>query len=238
MEVTQTILDKIKKLKALMDGAAKIHSIGESEAAAFKMSELLTKYNLSLLDVEQSGDDPDSSAVEIERSPTLNTRSTYGSLWKQRLLYVLADHYFCRMIGIAGSGGKVFLLGTFVNAAITGDLYKSLQSTYLHAAKTSYKQRKTRLKGGQLTQKYERKYITSYLLGCTAGLKKKLDDVKLQECTAVAICHNGHIDRYISNNMKLREAPARTKKVETVNSAYGEGYRKGRNTELQRTLNL
>jgi hypothetical protein len=239
MEVTQSILDKIKKLKALMDGAAKINSVGESEAAALKLNELLTKYNLSLLDVEQSGDDPAPSAVEIERSPAVNVRSPYGALWKQCLLFVLAGHYFCRMIGVAGSGGKVLLLGTAVNTATAIDLYNTLQSVYLHAAKTAYGQNKPYLKGGQLTKRFEHEYIVSYLLGCTHGLRTKLDDARSRECTAVAICHNRHIDRYIAEKMKIKPASTELKPKTTVSpAAYSNGYRKGRNTELQKSLDF
>jgi hypothetical protein len=113
-------------------------------------------------------------------------------------------------------------------------LFGTLQSVYLYSAKASYEQIKPQLKGGQRTQGYARKYIASYLLGCPIGLDVKLEEIKDRECTAVAICHKGLIDKYISYHLKIKSAPAR--KVEMNNSAYMKGYIRGLKSELQKTI--
>ena len=50
----QTIIDKIKKLIALRDGAQGIGSEGEANAAAAAIQRLLTQYNLEMAEVYQS----------------------------------------------------------------------------------------------------------------------------------------------------------------------------------------
>jgi hypothetical protein len=52
------------------------------------------------------------------------------------------------------------------------DLFNTLQSVYLRNGKERYDQDKKHFKGGRLTEKYKRKYITSYLLGCSIGLSR------------------------------------------------------------------
>lgn len=226
----EAILNKIKKLKALSESAAKINSIAESEAAILAMNKLLTKYNLSLLDL---GDTEDNNpSVEIEYSPMISVQNPYGRQWKERLLMTLCMYNYCKLIA---SGHKVFLLGTYVNTTTVIDLFNSIQSVYLHNAKELYNNARKDFRGGRLTEKYKRQYITSYLLGCSIGLSVKLNDAKSQECTAVAIRHDELIQEYIDKNLKVKSKPLKETKVN--DSAYIKGFYDGRKTPLQKTIN-
>ena len=51
-EVPDKIVEKLKKLMRLQEGAKKIGSEGEANAAAAAISRLLTQYNLSLMDID------------------------------------------------------------------------------------------------------------------------------------------------------------------------------------------
>ncbi len=135
MEAPQKILDKIKKLKALSEGAAQINSIPESEAAALLMNNLLTKYNLSLMDI----DDTDNSkpSIEIKRSDLISVQNPYGRLWKERLLMTLCMYNYCKVIACSY---KVFVLGTKVNTTAVIDFFNTLQSVYLDNGKERYDQ--------------------------------------------------------------------------------------------------
>jgi hypothetical protein len=231
MEASQKILDKIKKLKALSEGAAQINSIPESEAAVLLMNNLLTKYNLSLMDI----DDTDNSkpSIEIERSELISIQNPYGKLWKERLLMTLCRYNYCKTIEYSY---KVFILGTKVNTMTVIDFFNTLQSVYLHNGKERYGQDKKHFKGGRLTEKYKRKYITSYLLGCSIGLSVKLQEIRSQECTAVAIRHDELIQDYISENLNVKSKPA--KQTKPNESAYLKGFADGRRTNLQKTINF
>lgn len=231
MEAPQSILDKIKKLKALSEGAANINSIAESEAAALAMNKLLTKYNLSLLDINDT-QESNKPAIDIEQSQLITVRNPYGRQWKERLLMTLCMYNYCKLIA---SGHKVFLLGTQVNTSTVIDFFNTLQSVYLHNAKGQYDQIKKHLKGGQLTEKYKRKYITSYLLGCSIGLSVKLQEIESQECTAIAIRHDELIDNYITNNLKVTTKKLKETKVN--DSAYSKGFYNGKQTALQKSIN-
>lgn len=229
MEAPQKILDKIKKLKALSEGAAQINSIPESEAAALLMNNLLTKYNLSLMDI----DDTDNSkpSIEIERSDLISVQNPYGRLWKERLLMTLCMYNYCKVIACSY---KVFVLGTKVNTTAVIDFFNTLQSVYLHNGKERYDQDKKHFKGGRLTEKYKRKYITSYLLGCSIGLSVKLQEIRSQECTAVAIRHDELIQDYISEKLNVKSKPVKQPKPNE--SAYLKGFADGKKTNLQKTI--
>lgn len=230
METPQAILDKIKKLKTLSEGAEKIGSMAESEAATLAMNRLLTKYNLSLLDIDNS--ETDCPSIEIERSELISVQNLYGRLWKERLLMTLCMYNFCKMIS---SSYRVFIVGSKVNSMTVIDLFKTLQSVYLYSAKNEYESVKASFRGGKRTESYKRKYITSYLLGCSIGLSVKLQEQKSQECTAVAVRHDELIKDYCSQNLNLRSKPVKATKIN--DSAYMKGFSKGRKTELQKTIN-
>jgi hypothetical protein len=114
------------------------------------------------------------------------------------------------------------------------DLFNTLQSVYLRNGKERYDQDKKHFKGGRLTEKYKRKYITSYLLGCSIGLSVKLQEIRSQECTAVAIRHDKLIQDYISGNMKIKPKPL--KQIKPDESAYLKGFTDGKRVDLQKTV--
>jgi hypothetical protein len=230
MEAPQKILDRIKKLKALSEGAAQINSIPESEAATLLMNNLLTKYNLSLMDIDDT--DNGKPSIEIERSDLISVQNPYGRLWKERLLMTLCMYNYCKVVKCSY---KVFVLGAKVNTTAVIDFFNTLQSVYMHNGKERYEQDKKHFKGGRLTEKYKRKYITSYLLGCSIGLSVKLQEIRSQECTAVAIRHDELIQDYISENLNVKSEP--TKQPKSNRSAYLKGFIDGRSVDLQKTIN-
>lgn len=229
MEVSESILNKIRKLKALSEGAANINSIAESESAALAVNRLLTKYNLSIFDIEETSD---KTSITIEQSDLISVQNQYGRQWKERLLMVLCRFNYCKVIACSY---KVFILGTQINTVTVVDLFNSLQSVYIHNAKKSYDNDKQSFRGGKLTEKYKRKYITSYLLGCSIGLSVKLEDIKSTECTALTLKHDGLIDEYINENLKVKRKPLKAAK--TIDSAYTKGYHYGKNSSLNKTIN-
>lgn len=230
-EVPQSVIDKIRKLQALSEGAAKVNSLAESEAAALAVNKLLTKYNLSLLDIEKNAPE-ENEASNIIRSDYISVMNTFGRQWKEQLLQVLCKFNYCRVII---SSHKVFLLGTDLNTAAVISLYNMLQKAYLHAGKQSYESAKITYKGGKLTQRYMRKYITSYLLGCSIGLNVMLDKIQSQQCRQLVVFHDKHINDYIDKNMSIKTVKRPVKK--TIDSAYTRGFMKGMTTELNKHIN-
>lgn len=229
MKVPESILNKIQKLKALSENAKDINSLSEAEAATLAMNKLLTKYNLSLMDIRDG--DGKSVGIGVKRSELIPVRNPYGRLWKERLLMTICRYNYCRMIG---QGSRVFLLGTEFNMMIVIDLFNTLQSVYLHSARIALEALKPRLRGGQNTKKYKQKWITSFLSGCSIGLSVKLEESKEKSSTALVICHESAIDKYVSDNLNVYSKPA--KQVKKNDSAYTKGFYKGLATDLNKSL--
>lgn len=77
METTQdinSILSKLKKLQRLYEGAKAINSEAEAANAAAKIQNLLTQYNLSMVDLDSVADDSQKSSVTA--NSRLKCRST------------------------------------------------------------------------------------------------------------------------------------------------------------------
>lgn len=100
METTQdinSILSKLKKLQRLYEGAKAINSEAEAANAAAKIQNLLTQYNLSMVDLDSVADDSQKSSVTEDQLDDRWSRKT-GGAWDQLLLYGICKYNFCYTI--------------------------------------------------------------------------------------------------------------------------------------------
>lgn len=100
MEKTQdinSILSKLKKLQRLYEGAKAINSEAEAQNAAAKIQNLLTQYNLSMVDLEAAVDDEPKTNVTEEKLDDSWQRKC-GGFWDQLLLYGICKYNFCYTI--------------------------------------------------------------------------------------------------------------------------------------------
>lgn len=100
MEKTQdinSILSRLKKLQRLYEGAKAINSEAEAQNAAAKIQNLLTQYNLSMVDLEAAVDDEPKTNVTEEKLDDSWQRKC-GGFWDQLLLYGICKYNFCYMI--------------------------------------------------------------------------------------------------------------------------------------------
>lgn len=234
-ETSKAILDKLKKIQRLALSASKIGSLAESEAATMAINRLLIKYNLSLFDIEEHTDSEAGIELEIKCSRVLSVINKYGRVWKESLLAVLSEYNYCKVIR---SGRQAFLVGTLVNTSVVIDMFNTLQSIYLRSAKECHEQAKTSFSGGQFSDKYKCRYITSYLLACPMGLLSKLKKeyaAQAEVSCALALSHKQIIDDYISKNMELSDYRPK-KRVPLLEDAYEKGYEKGAKTSPQRSV--
>jgi hypothetical protein len=218
----QRILSKIRKLVALQNSASRIGSTNEAEAAALAIGKLLTQYNLSMLDVEQS--EPENT-LEIGMTGLFSVNGMYGSKWLQLLLASLCRHNYCQAVGCEL---RATIVGTQVNTAIVFDMFNCLRSVYMRAAKryeAEYRQ--------HCPHPCPRLYVRSFLLGCVAGLDSKLDEPTDSACTALVIYHDRAIKKFLQN-LRIRDRKKRRAVAEE--EAYLEGYETGKNTPIRRSV--
>ena len=232
-EVTDKIVEKLKKLMRLQEGAKKIGSEGEANAAAAAISRLLTQYNLSLLDIDP---EEKKEAMQIQRTGHISFKDTYG-LWKRSLMNVLCEFNYCKTFLISGQTNMI-VVGTEANAFTVIYLYDTLRSIFRKLAPVRYEAFAEGKRGAARTEKYKRKYIASYLNGCVYGLKEKLTleaaANEVQEKSLV-VCHNQLINDYMSNYSTVERKSAKTKR-KNVAEAFYYGYRDGKNTNINKVI--
>jgi hypothetical protein len=232
-EVPDKIVEKLKKLMRLQEGAKKIGSEGEANAAAAAISRLLTQYNLSLMDI-----DPEErkETMQIQRTGHISFKDTYG-LWKRSLMNVLCEFNYCKTFLISGQTNMI-VVGTEANTSTVIYLYDMLRSIFRKLAPVRYEEFAKGKRGAARTEKYKRKYIASYLNGCAYGLKAKL---KLEAAAnevqekSLVVCHNQLINDYMSNYSPVERKAPKTKKKD-IAEAFCNGYRDGKNTNINKAI--
>ena len=104
------ILEKIKKLKALYEGAKKINSEGEANNAARAIQALLTEYNLEMAEI----DFQDCEFVK-EKIVGGSKLVSYAGKWEINLLTALAYYNFCQVFYVSNNWKDITLVGNVEN---------------------------------------------------------------------------------------------------------------------------
>lgn len=233
-EVPEKIIERLKKLMRLQQSAEQIGSEGEANAAAAGISRLLTQYNLSLMDI-----DPEDrkQSLQVLESGRISFRDTYGNLWKRDLLSILCEFNYCSVLLYSGETNMI-IIGTEENTATVMYLYDFLRSTFRKLAPARYDEFAKGKRGAIRTERYKRKYITSYLKGCACGLRDKLWRESLSnevQEKSLVVCHKQLIDDYLKGIYTVTRKPVKTKKKD-VEQAFCNGYLDGKKTQLNKAI--
>lgn len=234
------VLSKLRKLKALYEGAKAINSEGEANAAAAAIQKLLTQYNLSMDEVGTESEKAADMVME-ERADGFTYKSIGGE-WEFRLLYVLCKWNFCKCFQYGKTYRNLMMFGKKENLETVKWLREMLSSRFVAFSKTRFKEY-------QKTREYAvkpismDKYQRSYLMGCVAGLDAKLKEESDREkakdleygakVTALVVRNDTAVTQYIENKYKVGKGTARKQKWD---SAREFGYRDGKNTELHKQV--
>lgn len=234
------ILSKLRKLKALYEGAKEINSEGEANAAAAAIQRLLTQYNLS---VDEIGtDEQKKEDVVVDEKTSGFTYKSIGGEWEQRLVYVICKWNFCRCFVYGKSYRTLLLVGKKENLETVKWLREMLSERFVSFSKKRFKEY-------QKTREYASKpismdkYQRSYLMGCAAGLDAKLkeesdrDKAKNIEygtkVNALVVRNDTAVAQFVSKKFGKVES---RKTRESNDSAREFGFRDGKNTELHKQV--
>lgn len=236
----EKVLSKLRKLKALYEGAKKINSEGEANAAAAAIQRLLTQYNLSMDEVSKGGDNGKDNVLE-ERVDGYTYKSIGGE-WEFRLLYVLCKWNFCKCFQLGGTYKRLIIFGKKENLETVKWLRELLSERFVSFSKQRFKEYKNTMEF-QMKPISLDKYQRSYLMGCAAGLDAKLKEESDREkekdqefkakVTALVVRNDTAVTEYINNKYNVSKG-RRTK--QNYDSARACGYQDGKNTELHKQV--
>lgn len=232
------VMRKIQKLKKLYEGAKKINSEGEANAAATLMQKLLTEYNLS---IEEVGDlNPEKDKV-IHEDISGYTYKSIGGYWEQRLTYVLCKWNFCRCY-MYGTYRRLVIVGEKHNLENVKWMLDILKERFVAFSKDRYKEYKKNLMIGEKAMSLD-KFQRSYLVGCAVGLDAKLqeehnrekrEEIELsKKVTALVLRKDALVQSYVDNLFK-RVRSVKTR--ENYDCARSAGVRDGKNTSINRPI--
>ena len=233
------VLTKLRKLQILYEGAKKINSEGEAAAAAFLINRLLTQYNLTM---EQIGTEPKDDPVLHEYASGFTYKSIGGE-WEQRLTWVLCKYNYCRCFVYGSSYKKLLLVGKKENLEMVKWLRDMLSERYVQCSKEKYKEYLKGLCDWQKPMSKD-KYQRGYLMGCAAGLdiklkeeserEKKEDEILATKITALVVKNDAALDTYVAE--KFGKTGVRHTRQSGSVSAYNEGVKDGKNTEIYKPI--
>lgn len=234
------VMRKIKKLKALYEGAKKINSEGEANNAAALLQKLLAEYNLSIEEVGEIEDKPKEQIIHENLSGY--TYKSIGGYWEQRLTHVICKWNFCRCYMVGNTYRKLIIVGEKHNLENVKWLLDVLKERYVCFSKTRYKEYKNNLMIGEKPMSLD-KFQRSYLMGCAAGLDQKLKEEHEREkreeaelskkITALVIRKDAALQSYVEN-MWGQTKTRRNK--ENYDCARQTGVKDGRNTEINKPI--
>ena len=249
-EKLQIVMQKLRKLQKLYEGAKSINSEGEAQAAAAAIQRLLTQYNLTM---EEVGEEVNPDAICEERISGYNGK-THGGDWVQKLTSVLCRHNFCRCYYF-GNGNKVLLIvGKKENIEIVKWMRDMLMEKYVKLGTQRYKEYikahvddfqyldEMGIKHEQLSRKNP--FLRRYLLGCASGLEAKLREEENKDrvadenlgtkVTSLIVRNDAAITEFMSQ--KYKKIGSRTSRGLSYTDATRQGYMDGKNTDLYKPI--
>jgi hypothetical protein len=172
----EKLIDKIKKLLAL----SKSPNEAEAELAAQRAHEILTKYKLSMDDVEEK---------EIREGNVITGRSL--KKWRHILIDNIAKYYYCQCLQYEGDSGyyRIVFIGQKHNIIICKSMYDYLEKSILRECRNIHK-----------NAKY--KYRETFKLGMVLRISERLKEFSKITNTderALVITENKLIEKYLEN---------------------------------------
>ena len=235
-----SVLKKLRKLQNLYEGAKKINSEGEANAAAAAIQRLLIQYNLSMDEI--GTDEEKSKDTVLEEKVDGFTYKSIGGEWESRLLYVLCKWNFCKCFQVGGTYKRLMIFGKKENIETVKWLRSMLSERFVSFSKNRFKEYQKTVEYAMNPISMD-KYQRSYLMGCSAGLDAKLKEESDREkakdaefgakVTALVVRNDTAVTEYIENKYKVGKGKARR---ENFDSARAFGFRDGKNTELHKQV--
>lgn len=235
------VMRKLAKLKKLYEGAKAINSQGEAEAAAFKINQLLTEYNLTMDEIGTAEEKEANSVMHEEISGY--TYKSIGGFWEHRLTYVICKWNFCRCYIYGKSYKRIIIVGERQNIETVKWLADMLKERFVAFSKDRYKEYLNNLSSWEKPMSKD-KFQRSYLLGVAQGLDVKLKEEHEKEkreeqelaarINALVIRKDAAVLNYVEQTWgKVRAGASRR---ENYDEARATGFTDGRNTKLNKPI--
>lgn len=235
-EVTEKILARLKKIMSLKEGAEKIGSLAEAEAAMLAAQRLMVEYNLTLADIPLDDNTIRGAEIIEEKIGYFDKRT--GGDWRMQLMQSICNGNFCDLIYWSKSK-HMAIIGTKENVEVVTFLYYSLSERLFLIAKEEEKKERIyndkRYIENISKDAYYRRFLRGAAVGVGIKLRREMKELEMENAkvTGLILFNDKALQTYMSKNHST--AKARTTN-HVVDSIFIKGFETGKNINLQKTL--
>lgn len=243
-----SVLKKLRKLQKLYDGAKAINSEGEAAAAAAAIQRLLTEYNLTMSEVNQSEEGEKKQHQPNHELLSGYTYKSIGGMWEYRLWYVICKWNFCKCFMYGNSYKRLMIVGTKENMEVVKWMFNMLAERFVEFSKDRFKEYQKTSEYQSLYRKPSKdRYQRGYLMGAVEGLDKKLTEIHEQDkknepefhskVTALTVRCNTAIDEYLNQKFSMGKSINKGSSYSAgIYSARSSGRKDGYNTDIHKPI--
>lgn len=241
-EKLDAIQKKLRKLQKMYEGAKAINSEGEAQSAAAAIQRILLEYNITM---EEVGVEKDKNVIEQETWSGFTYKSI-GGWWETRLVNVLCKFNFCRCFCAGASYKTLYIIGTEENRKQVQWFREFLSEKFVELSKKEYKEYLDKFLADPwnhgLKPMSKDKYQRSFLVGCTVGLERKLEEERERDkqdqdigtkVTALVLRKDQELQQWVNTNFGKTGTVHMHQKYDEARDA---GIKAGRNTSLSRPI--
>lgn len=203
-----------KLLKTASDKGA---TENEAMTAALRAQELMAKYDVNIVDVEE-----DTTKDEITTSE-FNTGT--GNKWKYSLAMVIADNFCCKVY--VKNTSIIVFYGYKKNSDVACEVFKFLYNVGNRLADRHYFER---YNNGLNTKGVKNSFLVGYVMGIKSVLEKQCRALMIVTPEEVKEEYKKHVQNM---NMKKKNASTR---YNSNSKSYDDGYKRGRETAQSRYI--
>jgi hypothetical protein len=217
MSPTDRIIDKLKKLNAMAEGAKAIGNETEATAFAEAFQRLLTHHKLNLSDVEFAKlgqEEPVADwPIDYNKYPDFETKRS-AVQWESILATIIAEAHYCTIMRFAGTN-RLIIVGRKSDAEVAE--YSII--TLLRAAGTIANReygafyRKCQAEDG--TPRRARGFRDAFLLGFINRLKERYDRARNGDGTTTALVRIAREKQAVNDFMAAKKAAGDCKDLQT-----------------------
>lgn len=217
MSPTEKIVDKLKKLHNMAEGAKAIGNEAEAQAFAQAFQRMLTQHKLEMNDIDFSNLEKEEPVgnhyINFANHPEFEVKKSCIQ-WQSILAQTVADAHYCQIVRFAGSN-KFYLVGRKSDAEVAEYTVITLIRAAGDIATREYGAYYRQCQARYGTPKMARGYRDAFLLGFINRLKERYDLMRNGDGKELALVRIARERQAVENFMNDQRKAGETKSMQS-----------------------
>lgn len=219
----ESLIQRIKKLKAHAESAEKIGSLEEAKVFMAKVQELMIEHNLSMMEIDSAKEDEEVLKGFSYVEAVSYADGTYYNCRKM-LIKVLAQYNFCQIV-IDKQRKEFTVYGNGINVDNVVWMYWYMAIRMKSLALEAYREHRNENRF---------KFISDYMLGAVQGIREALEEerTKHNNVTALVLYNDKMVEKYMEQ-LGVTYVVKRSKVRTDFGIGAALGFQAGKNLQYQ-----